>query len=319
MEQNGMNLQLFAGSAGGGDGAGTGSAGAPDAAATEQRKPGRSQEDLSQVQYGIAEQPQQPEQQGDNTQEAHDDGAQKRVSFEELIKGEYKEDADKWAQGLIQRRFKANKAQEETNRKMQGVIDRVAARYGMDADKIDFEALYQKMDEDTSGLEDEALEKGLTVDALKQLRSLQARNRQLERETSAQAEERQRREYFADIARQAAEMNERGININLVQEMENPDFRQMVLPTSMRGNGLSVEQAYGALHYRDMIGAGMQAAIARTKDEISRGLQAGAARPMENGSRTASAAQVRTDPSKFSKKDFDEITRRAERGEKIAF
>lgn len=317
MEQSGMNLQLFAGSAGGEGGAGTGGPEAPDAA-TQDRKPGRSQEDLSQVQYGIQEQQPDPST-DDNSKQAHDDGAQQRASFEELIKGEYKEDADKWAQNLIQRRFKANKAQDEMNRKMQGVIDRVATRYGMDADNIDFDALYQKMDEDTSGLEDEALEKGLTVDALKQLRSLQAQNRQLQRETTAQAEERQRREFFSDLARQAAELHERGIDINLVQEMENPDFRAMVMPTSMRGSGLSVEQAYGALHYKDMLGAGMQAAIQRTKDEVSRSLQAGAARPMENGSRTAQAAQVRTDPSKFTKRDFDEINRRAERGEKIAF
>lgn len=136
----------------------------------------------------------------------------------------------------------------------------------------------------------------------------------------AQQREREERAAFGELVRQADQMRERGFpKFDLAQQMENPEFRRMVLPRSMRGAGLTVEQAYAATHYRDMLAAGMMAAEEAARRSVANSIRSGSVRPQENGAATERSAQVEIDPAKLKREDFLELSRRAAQGEKIAF
>lgn len=328
-KKRGMILQLFAGEGGsaGGDG---GAAASPDAGGLEavgdkEQRRRSGQVDLSGVQYGVPSDAyaQQPVSQS----QAPDDGAAQhepaRKSFRDIIKSdEYKDEADQYIQSVVKRRLGDGKAQQQLLDKSQQFIERVAYRYGIDGSdlsKLDFDALQSELDKDTAYLEDKALQNGVTVEVQQQLDRMQMQNRIYERQRAATQQEQDRREAFVQLAQQAEEFKQVIPGFDLAAEMEDPHFRQMVLPPNMRGSGLTIEQAYAATHYREMMGAGMQAASRQARESLSQSIRSGMSRPPENGSTSSRAADVRTDPSKFTTMDFKEIDRRVERGEKIRF
>lgn len=330
-----MNLQLFAGGAGGGaGGAGGGDGGAAGAAGPgegmssapaaqpQQRRRSRG-DDLSGVQYGV--QTQEPMQTSGEGMSQPDDGATgQRMSFKDLIKSDsYKAEADEYIQGVVQSRLKSAKTNEALLGKAQMTLDRIAQRYGLDAsdlNSLDFDGLNAAIDGDTMYLEQKAAENGVTVEVQKQLDDAARIRAMYQRQQAQSQQEMETRQAFANLAQQAEQMRANGFpNFDLRAEMENPAFRQMVMPPHLRGSGLSVEQAYAALHYKDMMGAGMQAAAQQARQNVSNAIMAGQQRPAENGTTTTRAVEVRSDPTKFTRQDRAEIRRRVAAGEKISF
>ena len=121
------------------------------------------------------------------------------------------------------------------------------------------------------------------------------------------------RSHFDSLQRQGAEMAGRYANFNLQKELENPMFVKLTGPQV----GLSVEDAYMAMHHRELTRAIAEGA----RRELSNSIRAGAARPVEHG-RAPSGATVTTfdyrNASRAQRKAFkQEIYRAAARGEKI--
>jgi hypothetical protein len=52
---------------------------------------------------------------------------------------------------------------------------------------------------------------------------------------------------------------------------------------------------------------------------VTQNIRAKGARPAENGTSQRAAATIKSDPSKLTLDDFEEISRRLARGEKITF
>lgn len=326
-----MNLQLFAGEGSGGAGAGAGTGSGEGAAAAsgspgpQERRSGANP--LADVVYGIQTQehvqPGEGAAQPDDAAQAAQQEQPPRQSFRDLIRSdEYKAEADEYIQGVIQSRLKGAKANETLLGKAQEVLQRVAMRYDMDASDLsalDFKQLSDRIDGDTLYYEQRAAENGITVEMQKQLDEARMIKSMQARRSAAAQQETEVRSAFDDIARQANEMRAKGIEIDINAEMQNPQFRQMVMPPQLRGAGLSVEQAHAALHYREMMGAGMQAAARQARENLTNSIRAGQQRPPENGATSTRAVDVRADPAKLSKADRAEIRRRAERGEKISF
>ena len=302
-----LDLQLFA--EGGGDGGtgGDGQTGVSATAAVSQTK-GVKSNPLADVKYGIQEEaPAAEVQEEPAVVEAPDRNAE----FEKLIKGEYKDLYDAKMQDTVQKRLKSSKETVDKYNALSPTLELLARKYGVDAG--DIEALNRAIEEDDAYYEEEALEKGVTVEQLKSFKKMERENADLRR----QMEERQAKENGAKIYAQWVEQAEKAKGIypsfDLRQEMANPKFQEL-----LRAN-IDVRTAYEVIHKDEIIPAAMQYTAKTVEAKLTNKIMAGGARPSENGISSQSAAQVKSDVSQLTKEDRAEIIRRVARGERIKF
>ena len=299
-----LNLQLFAD---GGAGAGAGDGGtaqgqgvtAPDAGVQKADK-----NPLANVKYGIQE-------------DAPIAGVQKTATpdrnaeFEALIKGEYKDLYDAKMQDTIQKRLKGHKELEAKHNALQPVLDILAKKHGVDA--TDIEALTKAIEEDDSYFEDEALEKGMTVQQLKEFKKIERENAEFKAQMEEQKRQENGQKLYAAWMNQAEETKTIYPSFDLQAEMNNPKFVDL-----LRSN-IDVRTAYEVLHKDDIIRGAMQFTAQTVESKLSKKIASNGARPTESGMSSQSAAVVKSDVSQLSKADRAEIIRRVQRGEKIRF
>ena len=306
-----LSLQLFAEGAGGaGAGAGDGGTaqgqGATEAAALPQTK-GAKSNPLANVKYGIQEEAA-PAAEVQNTTVAQPD---RNAEFEKLIKGEYKDLYDARVQDTIQKRLKSSKETVDRYNALSPTLEMLGKKYGVDA--TDIEALNRAIEEDNSFYEEEALEKGISVQQLKEIRKMERENASLK----AQMEEAQRQEngkkLYAAWMQQADEAKKVYPSFDMRTEMNNPKFVDL-----LRSN-IDVRTAYEVLHKDEIIPAAMQFTAQAVESKLAKKIASNGARPSENGMSSQSAAVVKSDVSQLSKADRAEIIRRVQRGEKIRF
>ena len=305
-----LNLQLFAEGAGGaaagaGEGGTAEGQGVTGAAALPQTK-GEKNNPLANVKYGIQEEA--PAAEVHTETVAQPD---RNAEFEKLIKGEYKDLYDAKMQDTIQKRLKGQKETVDKFNALAPTIEMMAKKYGVDAS--DIEGLNKAIQEDDSYYEQEALEKGLTVQQLKEIRKMERENADLK----AQMEEQQRQEngkkLYSQWMQQADEAKKVYPSFDLKAEMNNPKFVDL-----LRSN-IDVRTAYEVLHKDDIIRGAMQFTAQTVESKLSKKIASNGSRPSENGMASQSAAVVKSDVSQLSKEDRAEIIRRVQRGEKIRF
>ena len=300
-----LNLQLFA--EGAGDG-GTGSEGAMGATATAAMSQTKGDKNpLANVKYGI-----QPTEEATPAAEVNPTPTEDRnAKFEALIKGEYKDLYDARMQDTIQKRLKGSKETVEKYEALAPTLEILAKKYGVDAS--DIKALNKAIEEDDSYYEEEALEKGMTVQQLKEVRKMERENAALREQMEAQNRKENAAQQYATWMRQAEEAKKLYPNLNFEAETQNPQFRQLLL------SGVDVGSAYLVIHKDDIIPAAMQFTAKTVEQKLTNKVIANGARPSENGNSSQSATVVKSDVSQLSKADRAEIIRRVQRGEKIRF
>ena len=301
-----LNLQLFAdggAGAGAGDGGTAQGQGVTEAAALPQTK-GEKNNPLANVKYGIQEDA--PAAEVQNVAQPD-----RNAEFEKLIKGEYKDLYDAKMQDTIQKRLKGQKETVDKFNALTPTLEMLAKKYGVEAG--DIEALNKAIGEDDSYYEQEALEKGMTVQQLKEIRKMERENAELK----AQMEEAQRQEngkkLYAQWMQQADEAKKVYPSFDLRAEMNNPKFVDL-----LRSN-IDVRTAYEVLHKDEIIPAAMQFTAQTVESKLAKKIASNGARPTENGMASQSASLVKSDVSQLSKADRAEIIRRVQRGEKIRF
>ena len=305
-----LSLQLFAegGSAGAGAGdGGTAQGQGETAVAALPQTKGAKSNPLANVKYGIQDAAPAAEVQEVSTVAQPDLDAE----FEALIKGKYKAQYDARTQDTIQKRLKNSKETVDRYNALTPTLEMLGKKYGVDAN--DIEALNKAIQEDDSYYEEEALEKGISVQQLKDIRKMERENAALK----AQMEEAQRQEngkkLYAAWMQQAEEAKKVYPSFDIQTEMANPKFVDL-----LRSN-IDVRTAYEVLHKDDIIRGAMQFTAQTVESKIAKKVASNGARPSENGMSSQSAAVVKSDVSQLSKADRAEIIRRVQRGEKIRF
>ena len=312
-----FDLQLFAdgGGAAGGDGGAAAGAGdatgvqAPDAGERKQKRVNP----LANVKYGV--QPQQ-EEAATVTDEAANTANQNdgKKSFKDLIKGEYKAEADAWAQEMIRNRFKQNGEMEEKLNAMNPLLEALGKMHNVDP--TDIEQLTNVILDNDSLYEDEAVQRGMSVEALKAVKQMERENEQLKQREQQSIAEQRMRQHFDNLARQGDEVKKLYPGFDLMAEMQNPEFARLTAP----GVGVDVRTAYEVVHRDQMRGAEMQFAAQKSAERMANAVRANGMRPVENGMNSQqTASPVKTDPRTLTKADLAEISKRVARGEKIAF
>lgn len=303
-----LDLQLFAEGAGG-EGGGTGAEGASGetaVAAVPQRK-GAKANPLANVVYGKQEA---VEEATPTAKVESVETEDRNAKYEAFIK-EHKDLDDARIQNIVQNRIKNIKEAEEKNKALIPILEALGKKYGVDA--TDITALNKAIEEDDSYYEEEALEKGITVQQLKEIRKMERENADLKRQMEEQNRKENANKLYARWMNEADETKKIYPSFNLQAEMQNPRF------TDLLRSNIDVRTAYEVLHKDEIIPAAMQFTAKTVEQKLTNKMIANGARPVENGNSSQGATVTKSDVSQLSKEDRAEIIRRVARGEKIRF
>lgn len=212
----------------------------------------------------------------DNPSEETKTNASARMSWDEIMADpEY----NKQMQSVVQSRLRSAKNAEESLTKLTPALELLARKHNLDPTNMDYEALAKAINDDSDYYEDKALEMGVPVETAKKID-------QQERETARKQVQEQRtlqeqkfQEHIQKLEQQGEALKKVFPSFDLRTELKNPTFARMTAP----GVGLSVEDAYYAVHRNEIQVASMQAAAQKTAQKISNAIQSGSRRPDEAG------------------------------------
>ena len=302
-----LDLQMFAEGTGGDGGTGAeGATGVTATAAGSQQK-GVKSNPLADVKYGL----QPTEEKAPAAEVVENPTEDRNAKFEALIKGEYKDLYDARVQDTVQKRLKSSKETVEKYEALAPTLEALAKKYGVDA--ADIKALNKAIEDDDSYYEQEALEKGITVEQLKEIRKMEKENAELKRQMEEQNRKENANKLYAQWMEQAETAKSVYPSFDLRAEMQNPTFVDL-----LRSN-IDVRTAYEVIHKDDIIAGAMQFTAKKVEQKIADKIIAGGARPSENGNSSQGASVTKSDVSTLTRADRAEIARRVARGEKISF
>lgn len=305
-----LNLQLFADGGAGGDG-GTGAEGATGVSATAavSQTKGVKSNPLADVKYGTQVEETAPAAEVETT--APVEVEDRSAKFEALIKGEYKDLYDARVADTVQKRLKGSKETVEKYEALAPTLEMLAKKYGVDA--TDIKALNKAIEEDDSYYEEEALEKGVTVEQLKEIRKMERENAELKRQMEEQNRRDNANKLYAQWMEQEQQTKTVYPSFDLRTEMQNPKFVDL-----LRSN-IDVKTAFEVIHKDEIIPAAMQYTAQQVEQKIANKIIANGARPTENGNSSQGASVTKSDVSQLTKEDRAEVNRRVLRGDRITF
>ena len=221
---------------------------------------------------------------------------------------------NKRIQTIVSSRLKSERNAQEALDKMAPAIEVMARKYGLDPNKMDYDALAKSINEDDAYYEEKALEMGVSVETAKKFD-------QKEREQAREArtlQEQAVQQHFISLEKQGEELRKIFPSFDLRKELKNPVFARMTAP----GTGImSVEDAYRAVHRKEIEAASSQIIAQKTAESISASIQAGNRRPMESGASRQAPSVTAFDYSKASKAQREAFKRdlraKMARGEKV--
>lgn len=238
----------------------------------------------------------------------------RKAKYEALLK-EYKDLDDERVQGIVKNRLKSSKESAESAAKYDALaptLEILAKKYGVSPD--DVEALNKAIDEDDSYYEQEALEKGVTVEQLKAVRKMEKENASLRREKEERERQDNAKKIYAGWMKEAESVRAIYPSFSFEAELKNnPKFGEL-----LRSN-IDVRTAYEVIHKDEIIASAMKYTADTVEQKIADNIMAGGSRPSENGNSSQGAATARLDPSNMTKAERAALNRRVLRGEKVSF
>ena len=328
-----LNLQLFAGEGtggeGGGEGATTGDNATVDAGqrlrelgvpedklrrrAKYAAKPAESAAQTAEKAEPATENNEQAAAADNPTEEKKAD-TPTRMSWDEIMADpEY----NKQMQSVVQSRLKSAKGAEEALGKVTPALELLARKYNLDPANIDYEALAKKISDDDGYYEDKALSMGVSVETAKKIDQQERDTARQQREEARTLEDQKLRAHFDSLQQQGEAMKKVFPNFDLRTELQNPAFARMTSPNI----GISVEDAYYAVHRTEIQTAAMKATAQQTAQKISNSIQAGSRRPDEAGANGQAPSVTTFDYSKATREQREAFKQRirdaAARGEKV--
>jgi hypothetical protein len=238
-----------------------------------------------------------------------------RMSWEEIMADpEY----NKQMQAVIRARLKTAGTAEEALAKMAPAMEVLARKHGQDPANPDYDALAKAINDDDAYYEDKALEMGVTVETAKRIDQQERDTARQQKQEQVNLEQQMLRTHWARLEQQGEALKKVFPKFDLQTELQNPVFKRMLAP----GQGLmSVEDAYYAVHRKEIDAARSQVIAQQTTQQISNAIQAGSRRPDENGTSGQSASVTTFDYSKASKEQRESLKRQIyaarARGEKL--
>ena len=336
-----LDLQLFGeGAAAGGDGGATGDGGAEGAAAADagqqmdyesklkalgvpESKIRKRAKQQSAVQtQAQSTQPQEAEGQAAAAEPAQDDTqgsqqADRRLSWDEIMQDpEYNGQMQK----VIQARLKASKSAQDALGKLTPALELLGAQYGIDVSDVatlDAEALANAVVNDKRYYQAKADELGTSIETAMRVDRMERDTARRQKQDQLAFEQQKVREHFVKLQQQGEALKKTFPTFDLQTELNNPVFARMTSP----GVGLSVEDAYYAVHRQQLQAASMQVAAQKTAEKLSNAIASGSHRPVENGMASKAASVAQFDYKSLTRQQREDFKKQirtaAARGEKI--
>lgn len=237
-----------------------------------------------------------------------------RMSWDEIMADpEY----NRQMQAVVQSRLKSAKGAEEALAKLTPALELLARKHKLDPSNMDYEALTKAISDDDSYYEDRALQMGTSVETAKKIDQQERDTARQKKAEELTLQEQRIRNHFAGLEQQAKEFQQIIPGFDLQTELKNPAFLRMTSPNV----GISVRDAYYAVHHDEMQEAAMRAAAKATEQNISNNIQARQRRPDENGISGQAPSATTFDYSKASPEQREAFKRdlraRMARGEKV--
>lgn len=322
MDEPAMKLQMFA--EGGGDAAAAGGDGAAPAAeekAVSAPAQSKGREAAAAEVDEMLSPAEEPDAEEDAAEGEEQDGAADksgtdpeahRKAFGELMRGEYNRE---FGEMIVQATQKAYDSILNEQGPVGRILNALGQKYGTAPG--DYEALAAAVEggvvKDEAYYEDMAMKKGISVQLAKEMDALESENakhRAAEQQRAEAAKmEAIQQEWDAAVEHIRAE----DPDFDIKTALADPDFAQMLKL------GVKMEDAYKARYFDDI----MARRTTQTAKTVEKGVEARirqrGARPSENGTNPGGAAVLKTDVSKLTPAQCEELERRAMRGQIITF
>lgn len=291
-----LSLQLFA------DGAGAGAAAAGAAMGAETGSTGQPATGNNNAEGAAG-----------STTGAESTAEQSQVeTFDDLIKGRYKQDFDAKVQSIINKRFKGAREAEASMNKLSQGISALGTYYGLDAESPDFlDKLNSRIMDDEKLYEKEAAESGMNVNDVKRIRRMEMENKALKLQSRRDAEERQMQEFYSGVIKQVPDVQKVYPQFDIDTEMANEQFFNLVR------NGVGLRNAYEVIHGSELQAARDAIIAQKAQEQLSNSVRANGMRPNEVNHN--SAPDFGRDIKNMTRAEVKQIIRRAERGEVVKF
>lgn len=233
--------------------------------------------------------------------EAGPDGPSIEERWEEAKKGEFAEMYGRDVQNAIKDRFKNQADANEKINALEPMLKVLRERAGVATN----EDLIKHVMDDDSLYEEAASEAGMTIPAYKQFLQMKQERDAMQAKEQQDQKRIMIENHFRDLVQQGEELKKRFPNFNLQEELKNPNFFRMTQP----GVGLRVEDAYFAVHHKELAPQMMAYGMQRAKTQMGQTLQAQQKRPQEGAMRQqGQAAEVmKLDPARMTRQERERI------------
>lgn len=193
------------------------------------------------------------------------------------------------------------KMQETVNlrvKKMQAMFDGLSPalevlgkKYGFDTSdlsKLDVKSFSEAITGDSSYYEAAAADLGTDVQTAMRVRQKESQAERATAQAERTMQEIKMRQHFEKLRTDAEALKKDIPAFDLDKELQNPQFLRMTSPEG----GLSVAQAYHALHYKEIAQARAAQTARDVAQALSNSIQSGRQMPQENGATAKSASSV---------------------------
>lgn len=221
------------------------------------------------------------------------------AEFDNLIKGEFKDTYNKRVQGIVQNRLKGSKQTEASLKEAREIMALMGERYGLDG--TDAKALRTALENDRQYLEEEALEKGMSVDQLAEMKKMERENRSFRQAMERQREQAAFDQKFRAWSEEAEGLKEQYPTLNLMEEFNDPNFIRLL------DSGVGVKAAYQTIHFDEIMSGAMAHTAQTAQKKVMDSVKANGARPQENAAQGAAGVSAYTDVNKLTKQQRKEI------------
>ena len=248
------------------------------------------------------------------TEDKTETTAPARMSWDEIMADpEY----NKQMQLTVQSRIKNAKVAEDALSKLAPALELLARRHGLNAEKMDYDAIAKAISDDDAYYEDKALELGVSLETAKRIDQQEREHARQQKQEAMNLEQQRLQNHFLKLEQQGEALKKVFPNFDLRTELQNPKFAQMTSPNSL----MSLEDAYYAVHRKEIEAARSQVIAQKTAEKFSNAIQAGSRRPDENGTSGQAPSVTTFDYSKASKEQRESLKREIyaakARGEKL--
>lgn len=230
-----------------------------------------------------------------------------RKAFRDVI-DEYGDEAKEFMNNAFSKRLSKYKGIEEENAKMKEILGLQNIRYGLDTESKSYLDDYMSaVQNDSKIFEDKAVEAGMTVDEYIKVQ----RAEQIIKDNDKREQLRKQNEvinnHIRNLVQQSEALKSEFPNLNIENELKNPQFKKLVDPPELGGIGMSVRNAFFALHNGDIMKATMSNAVNQAAISTANAVHTNKSRPSENGLSSVQAVTVKDNPANYKLEDFQRI------------